>query len=417
MPDFGKALKTIRGGRNGSGDFARQFAGVGSLSLAEQLHLLRSSRSSSVHTLPPGELRSNASGSHYFIENVYPEDYFHGKVRLSRFCSPDLQSLLALMRETGTVPSRDRIVFLDTETTGLQGGTGMCPFLIGIGYFSGDDFRMVQYFIRDFDDEPSMLLALAEQLRQFDLTVTYNGAAFDIPLLETRFTLARLDSPFEPMSHFDLLFTARKLWRHGHGSCRLTALERELISFLRGPDIPGAMIPRVFFEFVQRRPTAALQSVFTHNVHDVVSLAALTVHACDRVILEPAALDEPLDLYSLACVLDGSLDWRRCIRMYEMALAGGIAEPMRKKALERLAVACRRVGEHERSLEVCIELMQGGEFSMIAVEGAAIYYERVARDFEAALAVLEDGLARAESIKSKRLLQSRWDRLQQKRLL
>src|SRR5207253_2677646 len=152
--------------------------------------------------------------------------------------------LMTLMREKGTVPERDRIIFLDTETTGIQGGTGMCPFLVGVGFFFGDEFQILQFFIRDFDEEPSMLLALTQLLERFKLVITYNGAAFDIPLLETRFTLARLDNPFENLSHYDLLFTTRRLWRHGHGSCRLTALEREMISFVRGPDIPGAMIPR-----------------------------------------------------------------------------------------------------------------------------------------------------------------------------
>jgi len=322
-----------------------------------------------------------------------------------------------LMQEKGTVPHRDRIVFLDTETTGIQSGTGICPFLVGIGYFSGDDFHMVQYFIRDFDEEPSMLLALGEQLSRFDLAITYNGAAFDLPLLETRFTLARLDSPFEPMSHFDLLFTARKLWRQGHGSCRLVALERELLSFVRGPDVAGAMIPRAYFEYLQRRTSSVLYSVFTHNVYDVVSLAALTVHACDRVMLEPAALDDPLDLYSLARVLETSANWRRAIEIYDMALAGGVEEPIRKKTLENLAVACRRAGQHDRTREICAELMRYPEFSMAGYEGAAIYHERVAPDYDEALRVLEEGLARAESQRCRTMLQSRWDRLQQKRLI
>jgi hypothetical protein len=317
------------------------------------------------------------------------------------------------MRAKGSVPLRDRIVFLDTETTGVQGGAGMCPFLIGIGCFDADGFHMVQYFIRDFDEEPSMLLALAEHLQQFELIVTYNGAAFDVPLLESRFTLARLDSPFSTMSHFDLLFTARKLWRNGHGSCRLAALEREMISFLRGPDIPGAMIPRAYFDFLRQPQSPALRSVFTHNVYDVISLAALMVHACDRVILEPAALDEPLDLYSLARVLENSSDWPRSIRLYEMALRAGLPEPIRKKTLENLAVAYRRAADHDRSLEICLELMRLPDFSMAGYEGAAIYYERVARDFEAALQVLEEGLSRADNKRWKKLLEARWDRLQQ----
>jgi hypothetical protein len=318
------------------------------------------------------------------------------------------------MRERGITPQRDRIVFLDTETTGVQGGTGICPFLVGLGYVAGDEFQMVQFFIRDFDEEPSMLLALAELLQEFELVVTYNGAAFDIPLLETRFTLARLDSPFERMSHFDLLFTARKLWRNGHGSCRLAALERELLSFMRGPDIPGAEIPRVYFDYLQRRASTALYSVFTHNVYDVLSLAALTVHACDRVTFEPAPLDEPLDLYSLARIFENTADWRRSVRLYEMALAGGVEEPMRQKVLERLAVVCRRAGDHSRAREVCLWLTQSEQFSVVGYEGAAIYAERVEQDYQAAERLLQEGVDRTENPRSKRLLQSRLDRLQQK---
>jgi uncharacterized protein len=292
----------------------------------------------------------------------------------------------------------------------------MCPFLIGIGFFAGDEFHMLQYFIRDFDEEPSMLLALAERLQRFQLTVTYNGAAFDLPLLETRFTLARLDNPLTGMSHFDLLFTARKLWRHGHGSCRLVALESELISFLRGPDIPGSLIPRTYFEYLQRRPTPALESIFTHNLHDVISLAALTVHACDRVTFEPAALDEPLDLYSLARILENSGEWRRSTGLYEKALSSSLPEPIRTKALENLAVLYRRTGEHDRAMEICTRLMRDAEFSMVGYEGAAIYYERVAADYEGAVRTLEQGLVRAQNKRSRAQLQSRWHRLQQKML-
>jgi len=402
MPDFGKALK--------------QLEGRPSFSFAQQLRFLKPLSRTRATTLPPGIIRSNGLGSYYHIENTYPDDYFHGRVRLGRFSSSDLGYLLQLMREKAGAPQRDRIVFLDTETTGIQGGSGMCPFLVGVGYFTGDDFYMKQYFIRDFDEEPAMLFALADDLRQFELIITYNGLAFDIPLLDTRFTLARLDNPFESMSHFDLLFTARKLWRNGHGSCRLVALEREILSFLRGPDIPGAMIPRAYFDYLQHRPAPVLESVFTHNVHDVVSLAALTVQACDRVILEPAALDDALDLYSLARVVENSKEWRRSLRFYEMALAGGLPEPIHTKALENLATAYRRAGEHDSSRNICEDLMQHSEFSMVGYEGAAIYYERVARDFDTALRVLEEGLARTDSERCKALLQLRWDRLQQKTL-
>jgi hypothetical protein len=259
-----------------------------------------------------------------------------------------------------------------------------------------------------------MLYALSQLMERFDMVVTYNGAAFDLPLLEARFTLARLDSPFKNVTHLDLLFSARRLWRNGHGSCRLIALEREMISFMRGPDVPGSLIPRAYFDYLQHKPSPTLRGVFSHNVYDVVSLAALTVHACDRVVLEPAVLDDPLDLYSLARILQNSQSWLRSVQLYEMALAGGLPEPTRQKALEYLSIVHRRAGNHERSMEICDKLMVLADFSMTGYEGAAIYYERVARDFESALRVVEEGVRRADTDRCKTLLQARWDRLQQK---
>jgi hypothetical protein len=237
-------------------------------------------------------------------------------------------------------------------------------------------------------------------------------------LLETRFTLARFDSPFANMPHLDLLTTARRLWRAGHGSCRLVALEKEIVSFLRGPDVPGAMIPRVFFDYLQQRASPALHGVFTHNVYDVVSLAALTVCASDRVVAEPAAFDDPQDLYSLARVLENTSEWKRAIHFYEMALSGGLPHAVRQRAEESLAIIFRRCGEHDRALALCNNLMAAASFSITGYEGAAVYYERVAAQPATALEVVEQGLARLEDIpehKRWRLsLTSRRERLRQK---
>jgi uncharacterized protein YprB with RNaseH-like and TPR domain len=339
-------------------------------------------------------------------------------VRLSRFSVLELNELMRLMRQrTQAASDRDRIIFLDTETTGIQGGTGICPFLIGVGHFSDEGFEMIQYFIRDFDEEPSMLCALGELLENFDLVITYNGASFDIPLLESRLTLARMDNPFARLAHFDLLNTARRLWRNGHGSCRLAALER-LLSFVRGPDVPGSMIPRAYFDFLQQRPTPELPHIFTHNLDDVVSLAALTIHACDRIAAEPPLLDEPLDIFSLARVYENASDWVKAKDLYEKALAGGLPEATRMKALESLSVMHRRNGDHEQSLRICRNLMASEIFSLNGYEGAAVYYERIAGSVEAALQVVEEGLRRLgdSSIEKRwnRLLRARWERLQQK---
>jgi uncharacterized protein YprB with RNaseH-like and TPR domain len=368
--------------------------------------------------LPSGQEDVTPFGRHFVVRNVFDSEYSHGKVRLGRFSCDDLRELMRLMREQGTVPERDHIVFLDTETTGMQGGAGMVPFLVGLGYFEGSDFHMLQYFIRDFDEEPSMLHALEKLLERFRLVVTYNGLAFDIPLLETRFTLARFDNPFAQMPHLDLLTTARRLWRAGHGSCRLVALEREIVSFLRGPDVPGARIPRVYFDFVNHGPSPDMVGVFTHNVFDVVSLAALTVCACDRVTLEPAAFDNPADIYSLARILENTPDWMRCRTLYETALSAELPEPLRARAAESLCVIYRRCGEHEPALAVYMRLMEEPAFSLAAYEGAAIHFERIARNPLRALEIVDDALERLDDVPNHRrwrtLLQARRERLRQK---
>jgi tetratricopeptide (TPR) repeat protein len=136
-----------------------------------------------------------------------------------------------------------------------------------------------------------------------------------------------------------------------------------------------------------------MNAVLKHNLHDVVSLAALTVSACDRVVQTPAALDNPLDLYSLARIMENTGEWKSAIELYEMALRGGLPDGIAVKATENLAVLARRAGNHGRALALCQELMKNSTFSMVGHEGAAIHYERIAGDAVRALEVVEQGLA------------------------
>src|SRR5688572_1953172 len=393
MPDFSKALRHLRPKESSQRQLFQSDSPVSSL--GRQLAYLKMNsqpRDEEVAAIE-GVEEVTPLGRHLVVRETYEADRYHGNVRLARFSCPDLQRFMQLMKQKENVFSRDSIVFLDTETTGIQGGTGMVPFLVGLGYFEGEDFQMAQYFMRDFDEEPSMLLAISDLLNRFKLVVTYNGSSFDLPLLETRFTLARLDSPFEGMAHLDLLPGARRLWRHGHGSCRLTALESRIVSFLRGPDIPGSMIPRTYFDYLNGRGSSVMRAVLKHNIDDVLSLAALTVCACDRVVREPAALDSPPDLYSLARVMENTSEWGNAVDLYEKALSGSLPEALSFKARESLAVLSRRAGNHARALVLCQELMREVTFSMVGHEGAAIHYERIAGDAARALEVVEHGLA------------------------
>ena len=418
MPDFSKALRQLRPKESSQRQLFHSESPVSSLGRQLAYVKMHSSRRAEDVAAIQGEEEVTSLGRHLVVRNAYDGDHYHGSVRLSRFSCTDLQRFMSVMRSRGNVFSRDSLVFLDTETTGIQGGTGMVPFLVGLGYFEGDDFHMVQYFMRDFDEEPSMLLAIEDLLQRFKVVVTYNGSSFDVPLLETRFTLARLNSPFETLAHLDLLPGARRLWRQGHGSCRLAALENKIVSFLRGHDIPGGMIPQAYFEFLNGRGSSVMNAVLKHNVHDVLSLAALTICACDRVVREPAALDSPLDLYSLARIMENTSDWKSAIELYEMALRGELPAAVLLKARENLAVLSRRVGNHSRALVLCEELMNESAFIMTGYEGAAIHYERIAGNAARALEIVDEGIARLGggegSQRWRAALAARRERLRQK---
>jgi uncharacterized protein len=178
--------------------------------------------------------------------------------------------------ESGSAPPQ-RWAFLDTETTGLAGGSGTYAFLVGVGSIDAQQgFTVRQFFMRNYDEEPSMLEALTEHLKQFDILVTYNGKSYDQPLLETRYRMSRARPPFSSMRHVDLLYGARRLWKLRFDSCRLVELENRILGLERQGDLPGEMIPYVYFEFIRTQEAFRVAPILHHNVMDIVTLACLT---------------------------------------------------------------------------------------------------------------------------------------------
>src|SRR5438034_1333048 len=226
---------------------------------------------------------------------------------------------LALLARRGEPPKGPRLLYLDTETTGLAGGTGTYAFLVGVGFFDGDEFEVQQYFMRDLDDEPALLAALEPLLREVDGLVTYNGAGFDLPLLETRFVLARRRWP-GTIPHLDLLPAARRLWSARLSDCRLVTVELHALGFERAGDLPGALIPSVYFEYLRRKAPGELPRVFEHNRHDVLSLAALTGWVADALDRAPVAELGPDELSGLGRLWE-LVDPDRGEACYRMALA------------------------------------------------------------------------------------------------
>ena len=263
-----------------------------------------------------------------------------------------------------------------------------------MGFFDGDEFEVRQYFMRDLDDEPALLAALEPLLREVDGLVTYNGAGFDLPLLETRFVLARRRWP-GTIPHLDLLPAARRLWSARLSDCRLVTVELHALGFERAGDLPGALIPSVYFEYLRRKAPGELPRVFEHNRHDVLSLAALTGWVADALDRAPVAELGPDELSGLGRLWE-LVDPDRGEACYRMALERGLDSPARERLLARLAWGEKRRARWEASHTLWEAAARGGRgFDPRPWEEMAKIHEHRLRDFARAHSVVTEALERA----------------------
>jgi len=192
-------------------------------------------------------------------------------------CIPEAAALKLLAPEAPEeVLDGQQWLFLDTETTGLMGGTGTYPFLVGLAWWEGGGLEVEQLFMREYSEERSVLAALAERLAERPVLVTFNGKSFDWPLLETRYRMTRSITPPVLRAHLDFLHPARNLWRLRLGSVRLSQLERHVLGWDRGADLVSELIPRIYLDFVRHGHANALVPVFQHNQMDLRGLAGLS---------------------------------------------------------------------------------------------------------------------------------------------
>ena len=219
-----------------------------------------------------GEWRESRGRKFLVVDRKYSPGYRHGRVTVAD-CLPPWARFELLGGTKG------QMLFLDLETTGLAGGAGTYAFLVGCGWFDGGTFRLRQFFLSDFAAERALLEAVGELAGNLACIVTYNGKTFDLPLLETRFSLQRMPTPFAEIAHVDMLHPARRMWRDEEVECRLTYLEQALCGHERESDVPGFEIPSRYFQYVRSGDARPLQAVFEHNRLDIVSLAMLTARA------------------------------------------------------------------------------------------------------------------------------------------
>ena len=342
----------------------------------------------------PGSEVQNAAGAHYQTGKVFEHFRRYGSLTISELAELPDDFLDGI--SSGTIPPASPLqwAFLDTETTGLAGGSGTCAFLIGIGRITPEGFRVRQYFLRDFGEEASALDELASDLKGVQVLVTYNGKSFDLPLLETRYRMARRRPPFTEIPHLDLLHGARRLWRLRMESCSLTYLESQILGLTREGDVPGALIPHIYFDYLRSGSASRLAQVFHHNVLDIVTLAALTalVPAAFREVTQ-GAVRHPAEMVSLGRWLRSAGQLEQALEMFRRAVAGALPDELLFRTLWDTAAIEKKLGRVDAAVALYAELAGcRNAHRVTALEELAKHYEHRERNWAMALEFTETAL-------------------------
>ncbi len=346
-----------------------------------------------------GGIARNRYGEHLAIRNWFSTPEFESP-------SPVALELLSrardekITRRTRTaLEDPQKWLFLDTETTGLAGGTGTYAFLVGLAWWDAGGLQVEQLFLRDLHEEYSLLEELASRLFERPVLVTFNGKTFDWPLLENRFTMTRTIRIPQLAAHLDLLHPSRALWRLRLGSVRLVELERHVLDpvrlgWKREDDVPSAMIPQHYFEYLRGGTGQPLAGVVKHNQMDLRGLAALfgKINAVLESRENGFGDANSLDLFGLSRYLHRKGEKELAHSACSYALEAGLPAEFRPQATRELALMAKRRGDRERAASLLHELVSVPHEMVFACEQLSIHYERHARDFARALEYAQLGL-------------------------
>jgi len=337
-----------------------------------------------VESVVDGSYVSTRYGDAFISVTHYSLDYQHGVVPI--LFSDDLNILSLWAKDERLVSMKpEDFVFLDTETSGLSGGTGTYAFMVGAGRFEAGEFHLAQFFMRDPGEESALLEALAQFLAPASVMVTYNGKAFDAPLLQTRYRLHDMPVPFNGMVHLDLLPLARRLWRDRLPSRTLKFIEENVLAAPRSSDeVPGFEIPYLYFDYLRSGDARPLMGVFYHNNMDIVALAAMLNHL-NHMLVAPLheSIEHGLDRIALAKLFEDLGKWDQAAQLYERGLQESLPEADFGQAVRRLSTLQRRRGDLDSALELWGEAAAAGH--IYAYIELAKHHEHRQRDPRGAL--------------------------------
>jgi hypothetical protein len=363
----------------------------------------------------PGRFQDTSAGSTYLVENIYSAGYIHGEIQLGLQLHPNLIASWAGDPAIAT-HELSSYVFLDTETSGLAGGTGTYTFMVGAGRYTDQGFQLVQFFMRDPIEEPALLLALEEFITPCQTLVTFNGKSFDVPLLNTRYILQGWKSPFRDLAHIDLLHLSRRIWRDHLPSRTLANLEVHILGAHRTEEeVPGWMIPQMYFDYLRDGDARPLKRVFYHNAMDVVSMAALLNHTTS-ITEAPGKLpsSKVLEMTAVARLHEELGQISRAIQLYQECLASPAPNELIIDTSNRLALIYKHQGNYSSAIPIWKAAASLDGLS--ACEELAKYFEHHALDYPQAINWTQNALAVIHKPDYPATLREQWQRPLEHRL-
>ncbi len=336
-----------------------------------------------------GEEVRTPHGKFFMSRTILNADDVYGYRRVRDFACPSMPAAAFLTgHQAFTDMSIKDGLFLDTETTGLSGGTGTFPFLIGLGWFEEDSFITCQLFARDFSEEGAVLRYLSEMASGKEFLVTFNGKAYDINLLTTRFILNRSHDMLAGMPHIDLLHPSRRIFAHRLENARLSTIESHILGVRREGDVPGFEIPQRYFDWLRQNDGMFLKDVFEHNRLDIISMASLLKYLTDLV--ENSIEMENYhhgDLLKLALFLHERGDVERSLRMFESLIMSPLPD-VATGARRPLSIIYKKMRRWDDAVKLWLTLAHADQHDIFAIEELAKFYEHQTRELEKAVEIV-----------------------------
>ncbi|MGE5340187.1 MAG: ribonuclease H-like domain-containing protein [Candidatus Omnitrophota bacterium] len=348
-------------------------------------------------------------------EYVYPLGTRYGKFKLEDWqqISPRQLAILFGDEEFERINPMN-LLFFDTETTGLAGGTGTIPFMQGFGFFDEDRFRVKIFILNDLarEDEFSEVVDAFIRSRDFSGTVTYNGKSFDFPLMETRYILQRKRFPLLTLPHLDFLFSARTLWKYTYDSRKLGHLGDVLLGLSREDDIEASRIPMIYFNYLRSKAFTLLQKVVEHNALDLLGMAGILLLAVKYQEDIGHTSDEG-EILGTARLFEKYGELEKANQLYEELCQCAVRDDVRSRAVKNLALLKKKKKLYKEASELWATVADSCDHQVS--RELSVHFEHREKDYVKACEYVQQALGFANLTEAQRSeFQNRLQRLMKK---